>query len=79
MGRPVYPYELNDPDFSWLIDFFNENHSGYSAVVSNGLPVVFVSSHDPREEDFASPGEGAPPPQSESKQGFDKASEEPAK
>ncbi|MDC0358060.1 hypothetical protein OAO01_04520 [Oligoflexia bacterium] len=42
MGRPIYPYELNDPDFSWLISNFQENFPKYSFVETSCLPVVFI-------------------------------------
>lgn len=42
MGRPVYPYELVDPDFSWLITNFQENFPEYSFVDNSTLPVVFI-------------------------------------
>ena len=42
MGRPVYPYELADPDFSWLLNSFNDSHPHYIAVQDVGLPVVMV-------------------------------------
>lgn len=44
MGRPIYNYELSDPDFSWLINNFKETHPEYSLIESSGLPLVFVSS-----------------------------------
>jgi hypothetical protein len=42
MGRPIYPYELGDPDFSWLISHFQENHPGYNVIENTCLPVVFI-------------------------------------
>ena len=42
MGRPVFPHELNDPDFCWLISNFQENHPNYISVDSGALPLVFV-------------------------------------
>ena len=42
MGRPIYVYELSDPDFSWLLTTFKESNPGYIAVESSGLPVVLV-------------------------------------
>ena len=47
MGRPIYPYELSDPDFSWLISNFLETNPEYTAIESTCLPVVFVSAGDP--------------------------------
>jgi len=42
MGRPIYPYELGDPDFSWLVINFNENFPYYCQVEDGCLPVVFI-------------------------------------
>ena len=44
MGRPVYPYELSDPDFSWLITTFRENHPSYQVVEEGCLPIVLIAS-----------------------------------
>lgn len=48
MGRPIFPYELGDQDFSWLITTFQENHPGYVMVDSIGVPLVLIKidSHD---------------------------------
>ena len=43
MGRPIYVYELSDPDFSWLLTTFKESNPGYIAVESSGLPVVLIN------------------------------------
>lgn len=43
MGRPVYPYELDDPDFSWLVSRFKEEHKGYGYVESSCLPIVLIN------------------------------------
>lgn len=42
MGRPIYPYELADADFSWLITNFQENFPEYSLVEDTSLPIVFI-------------------------------------
>lgn len=44
MGRPVYPYELGDPDFSWLISNFQEQHPNYSSSETTALPLVFIKT-----------------------------------
>ncbi len=44
MGRPIYPYELSDPDFAWLISNFQESHPQFLLVESDCLPIVFVES-----------------------------------
>ena len=53
MGRPVYPYELVDPDFCWLISNFQETFPEYRSVESPTLPVVFISFEP--DEDVVSP------------------------
>ena len=44
MGRPLYPYELGDPDFAWLLSNFTEQHPGYVMLDSTCLPVVFIKT-----------------------------------
>jgi hypothetical protein len=44
MGRPLYPYELGDPDFSWLLSSFQENNPGWVMIESTNLPVVLLES-----------------------------------
>lgn len=44
MGRAVYPHELVDPDFSWLITRYQENHPGSINVEATGIPIVFIKS-----------------------------------
>lgn len=44
MGRPIYNYELGDPDFSWLISSFKENNPDYTFVEANSLPLLFISA-----------------------------------
>ena len=53
MGRPVFPNELADPDFSWLISTFQENYPQYNCIESGSLPVVFIV--DPDYEDIQFP------------------------
>ncbi len=50
MGRPVYTYELNDPDFSWLIQSFQENYPEFKAVECSNLPIVFIPQEAEIEE-----------------------------
>ena len=62
MARPIYPYELNDPDFLWLISNFEDSHPEWVSVESACLPVVFfvgngvpqsmVEHHEDLIEDF---------------------------
>lgn len=42
MGRPVYPHELCDPDFSWLLTNFQESNPNYKPVERGCLPVVLI-------------------------------------
>ena len=42
MARGVYPHELQDQDFSWLITSFKENNPGYELVEIPGSAIVFV-------------------------------------
>ena len=47
MVRPIYAHEMCDPDFSWLLNTFKENHPEYVAVESSCLPIVLVSFAPP--------------------------------
>jgi hypothetical protein len=42
MARPVYPYELGDPDFSWLLATFQESNPDYKIVDISCLPLILV-------------------------------------
>jgi hypothetical protein len=42
MARPVYPYELDDPDFSWLISRFREEHPEYLLLDVVTLPLILI-------------------------------------
>ena len=42
MGRPVYPHELGDADFAWLINSFREKNAHCAIVESSCLPVVLL-------------------------------------
>lgn len=52
MGRAIYPHELGDPDYAWLINSFRENNPGCLLVEATTLPMVFIreekrsSEHD---------------------------------
>lgn len=43
MVRPIYMHELADPDFSWLLTTFKENHPNYISVEGAGLPLVLIN------------------------------------
>ncbi len=53
MGRPVFPNELTDPDFSWLLSTFLENYAHYTCIENASLPVVLIA--DPDYEDLQYP------------------------
>ena len=42
MCRPIYPYELGDPDFSWLLATFQESHPNFVLIDSSCLPLILV-------------------------------------
>lgn len=42
MGRPVYPYELGDPDFSWLVTNFADQNPQYCQVEISNNPLTFI-------------------------------------
>jgi len=42
MGRPLYPYELTDADFSWLMHTFQEHNPKYTVVEVSCLPIVLL-------------------------------------
>ncbi len=44
MGRPVYPHELKDPDFSWLISNYLDRNPGWVVVDRTLLPVVLINT-----------------------------------
>ena len=49
MARPIYPHELADADFSWLMNSFRENNPHCAVVESSCLPVILIlceSRHD---------------------------------
>mgnify|MGYP005696176209 CR=1 FL=1 len=49
MARPLYPHELGDPDFSWLISNFQEHNVDYVCVDTSPLPVVFLPGTMPTQ------------------------------
>lgn len=42
MARAVYQHELQDPDFSWLVNRFQELNPQYLLIESNVQPLVFI-------------------------------------
>lgn len=51
MVRPIYPHELSDPDFSWLVNTFLDNHPSCCAVESSGLPVILINFQKAESEE----------------------------
>ncbi|MCI5064290.1 hypothetical protein MRY87_01045 [bacterium] len=43
MARPVYPYEMSDPDFVWLLETYRDNNPGYFLVQETCLPLVLIA------------------------------------
>ena len=42
MARAVYPHEVADPDFQWLLNNYCENHPGSFKLDAGSLPVVII-------------------------------------
>jgi|1048.fasta_scaffold19784_2 hypothetical protein len=42
MARPVYPHELCDPDFQWLISNYKETHPNTVTIESTFLPLILI-------------------------------------
>ena len=57
MGRPVFPYELTDPDFSWLINNYQEAHPENTSFECGCLPVVFLVEPESERDYFILPHE----------------------
>lgn len=53
MGRPVFPHELIDPDFTWLITNYRDSHPQSVSVESTCLPVVFIAEELESEDSVA--------------------------
>jgi hypothetical protein len=43
MARAIYPHELSDTDFTWLINSFVEAHPEYRVFECGCLPVVLIA------------------------------------
>ncbi len=46
MARAVFPHEITDPDFQWLINTYCESHPGSFRLDSNCLPVVIITGNE---------------------------------
>ncbi len=55
MCRPIYPYELGDPDFSWLLATFQESHPNYVLIDSSCLPLILVEMKPKAETEDSPP------------------------
>ena len=44
MARPIYDFELTDPDFSWLLEQYQERHP--KSIIISGTPVVLMCEDD---------------------------------
>ncbi len=51
MAHVIYPYELSDPDFSWLLSNFLEQHPNSVSIEVGNLPVVLLSESDVSEDE----------------------------
>lgn len=43
MARAVYPHEITDPDFQWLLNNYCESHPNAFKLDSGSLPVVIIT------------------------------------
>jgi hypothetical protein len=56
MARPIYPHELSDPDFQWLLNSYRESRGQVALVDMSCLPLVMVlleTKDSPLETDQA--------------------------
>ncbi|MGI6680983.1 MAG: hypothetical protein ACOX3T_05850 [Bdellovibrionota bacterium] len=44
MARVVYPFELSDPDFTWLINNYLEENPNIFTVQTEGCPIILLSN-----------------------------------
>ena len=42
MARPIFPHEISDPDFQWLIKNYCESRGPVAVVDVGCLPLVMV-------------------------------------
>jgi hypothetical protein len=45
MARAVFPHEVTDPDFQWLINTYCESHPGAIKLDTSCLPVVIIAGN----------------------------------
>lgn len=46
MARAVYPHEVTDPDFQWLLNNYCESHPGAMKLDADCLPVVIITGRE---------------------------------
>lgn len=51
MAHAIIPCELNDPDFSWLLNSFLEQHPNSITIEVGSLPVVLLENEAPSYDD----------------------------
>ena len=61
MGRPVYPHELADSDFSWLINSYRENNPQAVLIESSCLPLILIKDDSVRAFVDKAPERPKPP------------------
>ena len=42
MARAIFPHEMSDPDFEWLISNFKETRPAYFTVEGACLPMILI-------------------------------------
>ena len=79
MARPIYPHEMNDADFQWLISTFRESRPYYFTVEASCLPLVLVPSETAAIETLSSTSthEEVVAPGTHVDDGADEVSDEP--
>ena len=51
MARTVYPFELQDEDFTWLLNNYLEQNPNSFALEVDGCPVILLSECNITNED----------------------------
>ena len=46
MARAVYRFEMNDPDFMWLMNNFQESHPEFVAADADSQPLVYIKGEN---------------------------------
>ena len=53
MARSVYPFELQDEDFSWLINNYLEENPNCFTLEVDGCPVILLSECNITSDDLS--------------------------